>query len=1437
MARFILIAILLLSIIITSSDLVKGTNNETGIGASFPISSILTGLPESPASFSLMPPSPELEKLLKEGKVKLPDYIFNQQSRLIRGVDVPEKPVDFRKLPRSTRKLPSPSIIMSGLSPGQKQAAASSASGASGYAGQFRLLAILVDFYDKPSQVDPRFFDNLVFASNGSSSVWKFYWENSYAQFDIITVNLPSALGWNRPPGKSYYPYVAGVWDGTKYVNCTVGLGAYPNNTQKLTEDLVDLIDPLVNFSNYDNDGNGNVEGIIIVHPGSGYELSRNTCDIWSHKWGITPRKKDGVFISSYSVQPEYWNSPGDMTIGVYAHEFGHLLGLPDLYDTDGSSRGIGKWSLMASGSWNGALGSSPSHLDAWSKQRLGWAAPNPISSGTIIAQLPQIETNSAGMYKLYGNGTPTTEYFLLENRQKVGYDASLPGAGMLIWHVDDTRTSNTREWYPGYTSNGHFWVALEQADGLWQLDKNLNYGDANDPYPGGTNNRVFDAFSTPSSDNYNFNHTGISVSNISNSSSLMTANITIGGSASGANGSLSVTSNPTASNVYLNGGLRGVTPITISNLLPGNYQLSVWKADYYSENRTVSIMAGFLSTIISVLTGLPGTIRVNSTPINASIYLDGAFKGYTYLVISNVSATNHLVVLSKANYSNLTISFAVPANGTVDVGDALIPLNATLMVNSTPSSASVYLDSIFRGFTFLTISQILPGSHMLYLTKANYSSYNQSLVLSANQTQVVNAVLTPLAGSMQISSTPTNAKVFLDGILKGNSPLTISNVAAGTRQLLLTLANYADYSLNVVVPANGSLQLSITMQPLPGAISVGSNPSSANTFLDGVFEGQTPIQIANVPAGLHQVLLQKADYADYSQSVNVPANGTAVLSATLNPLTSAISVTSNPSAANVFMGGIAKGLTPLAISNVAYGIHQILVNKSGYQDYTTSINAVSNTTYTIYANLSPIAPTKGSIFANSTPIGANVSVDYIFQGISPLTISNLDPITHPVQFRMAGFENFDVFVDVQAGNTTNVNAILIPLPPEPSPQPKTGNITGITNPVGADMRVDGAFAGITPFTATGLSTGLHDVLFMLEGYENYSAKVDVMSDQTSTLSATLMPLASCTDTDGGIDNATAGSVYGYKNGTFYNNSDNCIGNILAEYYCQNSSYASKAILCEDECQNGACILVAPPAGVPPIIDEESINASASYYSASISWLTDIRSDSVVHYGYFNVTTLINETDNSTYLNVSTNLNFSNSSSAAVKSHVVSIFGLSPQKLYAFYVGSCNGANCTSSEIHNFTTPALPTPQPPQQPGSPGGGSYNGPGSPPRPKPSASPSPSPTPLINASLEFIEIKGEIEKLLPEIRQNKAQSDEVKRLLEEARLLEVSGNRKESVQLLYNARAKLLTAIATSRTQKANFSWQLALIAFALFLSLVWFRYDSLRKGESRDSNQK
>jgi immune inhibitor A len=438
------------------------------------------------------------------------------------GLAMPPHPDLLNNIEKGKRPMPvylkmKPQLQKQGL----ERAANINTAGKTAYTGDFRALAVLIKFSDKNSSVNAVEFDTLVFADQ-QSTVRNYYSDVSYGQLDIITVNLPSAIGWITAP--QTYAY---------YCNDSNGTGSYPHNTQKLCEDIINLIDAQVNFANYDNDSDGDVDALILIHSGQGAEFTGSDSDIWSHQWGIVPRIKDGVTISEYCIQPEYWQNPGDITCGVYCHELGHVFGLPDLYDTDNDSYGVGKWSIMGYGSWNGpsGMGDYPAYPDAWSRIQLGFADYSNIAANATNVSLPRIEAAGGIIYRLWSSGGIGNEYFLLENRQKIGYDSYLPYSGLLIWHIDETQSGNDHQWYPGHESNGNYLVALEQADGLFQIEKTYpigNSGNSGDPFPGSAANTVFSALSTPNSNSYDGDNTCVAVSNISSSSATMTADFQV---------------------------------------------------------------------------------------------------------------------------------------------------------------------------------------------------------------------------------------------------------------------------------------------------------------------------------------------------------------------------------------------------------------------------------------------------------------------------------------------------------------------------------------------------------------------------------------------------------------------------------------------------------------------------------------------------------------------------------------------------------------------------------------------------------------------------------------------------------------------------------------------------------------------------------------------
>ncbi|MBT2643247.1 M6 family metalloprotease domain-containing protein [Bacillus sp. ISL-41] len=398
------------------------------------------------------------------------------------------------------------------------------------------------------------------------------YKESSYGKTNLVRHENTEFVWVELPKGASYYLDQEGTYaEGGVYKLGNVNGDAH---TGEFIRDLLKAADDQVDFSKY-ADESGQVPNVFVVHEGTGAEYSRDPAQFWSHKWSLLSAlyygkyyetgkpadvhagmsqsewiaktetedmTYDGVIVNNYNIQPgiggnvagfdtatntykeEAKTGPFPVQTGVYAHEFGHALGLPDFYDTVYSSEGVGNYSMMAGGSWmrypNKAEygGNSPTHFDPFSKVFLGWAEPIEVTpeSGVQTITLPAANKAKAdnGIVKMEVPGSNGTEYFLFENMQQDGFNKGMVrqgenAHGLVAWHVDENvinlyqtagfRPNNVENWMnkrfqfnqSQTASNGdvvtHYGLSVLQADGNYDLERNLNRGDASDFFKTGS--------------------------------------------------------------------------------------------------------------------------------------------------------------------------------------------------------------------------------------------------------------------------------------------------------------------------------------------------------------------------------------------------------------------------------------------------------------------------------------------------------------------------------------------------------------------------------------------------------------------------------------------------------------------------------------------------------------------------------------------------------------------------------------------------------------------------------------------------------------------------------------------------------------------------------------------------------------------------------------
>jgi len=427
-------------------------------------------------------------------------------------------------------------------------AAAAPLGSAPAVSGVLRVPAILFKFRDTPASElrTTVAYDQVLFgvAPVGAAAGRPYTYRTFYEQMsnDLLSVQGQSYGYAALDSNEVTYTGVAGTCSGNPYGNTNCNGLFSPQAVARMQGGLREALrklDNQVDWTQYDSDGDGYVDLVTFIHPpldGACGGASNN--HLWSHRFFLTGNpytthsvNAQGVPIkvSDYILESGVGGLDGCdttqiMPVGTVAHETGHGFGLPDLYDTDNTSEGVGEFSLMGSGNYTSPF--SPSRMDAWSLSQLGWVTVVPLqSNGTFsFGAAPSSDT---AFYLLVGGANPRGEYFLLENRQtvqadsamvhfhcRVWFSSSTPppcGGGLLIYHVDSAQIAQH-----GFDQDNRVNTApihgleVVQADARGNLDANPNTacsgaapgcsdrGDAGDLYPGPTGNVAFTPTSVP---------------------------------------------------------------------------------------------------------------------------------------------------------------------------------------------------------------------------------------------------------------------------------------------------------------------------------------------------------------------------------------------------------------------------------------------------------------------------------------------------------------------------------------------------------------------------------------------------------------------------------------------------------------------------------------------------------------------------------------------------------------------------------------------------------------------------------------------------------------------------------------------------------------------------------------------------------------------------
>ena len=421
--------------------------------------------------------------------------------------------------------------------------------------------------------------------------------------------------------------------------------------------------------------------------------------------------------------------------------------------------------------------------------------------------------------------------------------------------------------------------------------------------------------------------------------------------------GKLSIDSDPKGAEVKINNRIIGTTPITVPSLEYGEIELEIIK-DTYTPHKNSFVYTGTNTQGIGnnryfIKLNRWGLLPLNSRPQNAQVFLDDKYVGRTPLNLS-ASQGSHNIVIKQDDHNNdsFTVSFS-DERTYQQMTRSLTKMTKDITINTTPDNARISIDNKLIGNSNISSHNIEFGRHSIRIMKDNYLELDSTITVNANISGY-DFQLTEL-GEIKINTNPIGMLVSLDKIEKGKTPKVIRSIKPGIHKLTITDQNEfcQDYNTILTILSGKNPDTDINMIPKISKLSIHSDPSGADLYIDGRKAGRTPYS-DNISYGKHEINLIKKDYQDYSNAVFV--NKSEFLQqAELILKKGEVQFNVIPSDATIHFSGNVLGTNRLS-KQLNYGSYSYVIKRKGYSRDAGSL-IVNKDKISLHSQLKPLNP------------------------------------------------------------------------------------------------------------------------------------------------------------------------------------------------------------------------------------------------------------------------------------------------------------------------------------------------------------------------------------------------------------------------------------------------------------------------------------------------
>ena len=359
---------------------------------------------------------------------------------------------------------------------------------------------------------------------------------------------------------------------------------------------------------------------------------------------------------------------------------------------------------------------------------------------------------------------------------------------------------------------------------------------------------------------------------------------------------------------------------------------------------------------------------------------------------------------------------------------DYLLPWMGSLTIASDPAGAEVYIDGDYAGKTArrrpVRVEDLIEGQYRVKIIAGGFEDWEGTITVLPKMSQTFNIPLIAKPGSMSISSEPSEAEVFLDNNLVGTTPVTLKKVTEGEHDLRIVKDTYKVWSRKVHVRSFQPTDVTVSLEVMPAMMIVRSEPSGALVYFMGKQRGTTPVSLSNLIPGEVVLRLTKKDYDEWVSAFVLAPNERREIDATLARQIGLLSVATIPAGAEVYLSTedvespIFIGAAPVFNYKTTVGNYRVELQK---KDYFTSSVRVSVEKEKLAEVSLELEEKPGQIFVETTPENAQVFLNDVFMGRSPLLIKDVKRGTYGVQLRLP-YARADGEVTIEPDRTTRIS-------------------------------------------------------------------------------------------------------------------------------------------------------------------------------------------------------------------------------------------------------------------------------------------------------------------------------------------------------------------------------------------------------------------------------